>query len=84
MTMRTLTHGDLRQMAAATLSTSPTPQSERQAFYLRTRGASGPGVAASRASRSGDGTAVGNRDSHPRNLGPGVSCQDPRVGGAMV
>ena len=30
--MRTHTHGDLEQMAAATLSTSPTPQSERQTY----------------------------------------------------
>lgn len=32
MTMRTLTHGDLEQMAAATLGNSPTPESERQAY----------------------------------------------------
>jgi predicted transcriptional regulator len=32
MTLRTLTHGDPEQMAAATVNTSPTPESERQAY----------------------------------------------------
>jgi hypothetical protein len=32
MTVGTLTHDDLEQMPIATLSTSPTPESERQTY----------------------------------------------------